>query len=454
MAFWVVSLGFEPLIYASGPFGHGGAFNWNLKTRIKIATGGGHTCATRANKTLKCWGGNVDGQLGQGDIINRGDGAGEMGANLPPISLGTGRTATAVAASTYHTCAVLDNGSIKCWGFIGDGRLGLVGVAETDDKGDNANEMGDNLPAVDLGTGRTALDVTVGNQFSCALLDNATVKCWGRSPDGQLGQGNVNSIGDNVNEMGDNLPAILMGAGRTVTQITSGSFHSCALLDNSTVKCWGFGGAGRLGQGSAANIGSGVNQMGDNLPAINLGAGKTVKYIAAGGLHTCAILNDDQVKCWGEGFYGTLGQGNGTDLGDGATEMGDNLPFVNLGTGRTAKKIVASKDSNCAILDNDTIKCWGRGSEGRLGYGTVNNRGDGVNEMGDNLPTVSLGLGFVPFSLSIGAVDLAFHVCVISTINAIKCWGGNATGQLGLGDVSHRSDAINEMGDFLPLVGL
>lgn len=453
-ALLVLAFAFQPLVYASGPFGHGGAFNWNHKNRIKIATGGGYTCALRADKTLKCWGLNIDGQLGQGDIVARGDGAGEMGANLPAISLGTGRTALAVAASTYHTCAVLDNGSVKCWGYIGDGRLGLIGVAETDDKGDGPNEMGDNLPAVDLGSGRTAVDIVVGNQHTCALLDNATVKCWGKSPDGQLGQGNINSIGDNVNEMGDNLAAIPMGTGRSVTQLASGTWHNCALLDNATVKCWGYGGSGRLGQGNANNLGDGANEMGDNLNAINLGAGKTVKYIAAGGAHTCAILNDDKVKCWGEGFYGTLGQGGGADLGDGATEMGDNLAYVDLGTGRTAKKIVASTDSNCAILDNDTVKCWGRGSEGRLGYGTANDRGDGVNEMGDNLPTVSLGTAFVPYALSIGAPDLAFHVCVISTTNAIKCWGGNATGQLGLGDVSHRGDAANEMGDFLSLVGL
>ena len=102
------------------------------------------------------------------------------------------------------------------------------------------------------------------------------------------------------------------------------------------------------------------------------------------------ILDNASVKCWGRGNYGALGQGNTYDLGDGANEMGDNLSAVDLGTGRTATAISASRDHTCALLDNAAVKCWGGGWGGRLGQGNTNNLGDNANEMGDNLPAIDL----------------------------------------------------------------
>ena len=97
-----------------------------------------------------------------------------------------------------------------------------------------------------------------------------------------------------------------------------------------------------------------------------------------------AILNDDTVKCWGKGGNGQLGYGDTSNRGDGSNEMGNNLPTVDLGTGKTAKQVVAGKLHTCAILNDDTVKCWGCGWNGRLGYGDTSHRGDGSNEMGNN----------------------------------------------------------------------
>jgi E3 ubiquitin-protein ligase HERC3 len=190
-----------------------------------------------------------------------------MGDNLTIVDLGTGRTATAIASGSYYTCAILDNASVKCWGRNDQGQLGL---GDSINRGDGANEMGDNLTIVDLGTGRTATAIASGALHTCALLDNAAVKCWGYSNYGQLGQGNTTTLGDNANEMGDNLPAIDLGTGRTATAIASRRFHTCVLLDNSAVKCWGFSSYGQLGQGNTNNLGDNANEMGDNLPAIDL----------------------------------------------------------------------------------------------------------------------------------------------------------------------------------------
>jgi hypothetical protein len=159
----------------------------------EIASGNGHSCALLEDDTLKCWGGNGGGQLGLGDTANRGDGAGEMGANLPTVDLGSGRHAVAIAAGHSDTCALLDNGTVKCWGFNAEGQLGL---GDTANRGDGAGEMGDSLPAVSLGTGRTAVAISVGGSpisadgsFACALLDNGSVKCWGENSFGALGVG-------------------------------------------------------------------------------------------------------------------------------------------------------------------------------------------------------------------------------------------------------------------------
>ncbi|KAJ1473409.1 regulator of chromosome condensation 1/beta-lactamase-inhibitor protein II [Baffinella frigidus] len=108
--------------------------------------------------------------------------------------------------------------------------------------------MGANLPAVDLGTGRIALSVSSGNDHTCALLDGATVKCWGSNNNGQLGYGDKLDRGDdNTNEMGARLPAVDLGAGRTALSITATYRHTCALLDDATVKCWGSNDYGQLG---------------------------------------------------------------------------------------------------------------------------------------------------------------------------------------------------------------
>ena len=107
------------------------------------------------------------------------------------------------------------------------------------------------------------------------------------------------------------------------------------------------------------------------------------------------ILDNDQAKCWGMNMNGMLGYGDRNNRGDGSNEMGDSLPYVDLGTGRTAVAIATGDymafGHTCAILDNDAVKCWGHNMWGRLGYGDTNDRGDMPNQMGDNLPYVDLG---------------------------------------------------------------
>jgi alpha-tubulin suppressor-like RCC1 family protein len=413
---------------------------------IFMSAAGSHTCVLLNNNALKCWGANNKGQLGLGDTQNRGDAPNEMGDSLPAIDLGANRTVVLTAAGHAHTCALFDDGSVKCWG---DNAYGELGLGNTANRGDDPGEMGDHLPAVDLGAGRTAVALAAGFDHTCALLDNGLVKCWGWNYYGQLGQGDTASLGVNPGEMGDNLPAIDLGAGRTAVSIVAGDLHSCAILDNGFVKCWGANAYGRLGQGDQVNRGDDPGEMGDNLPAIDLGAGRTAVKLAAGWGHTCALLDNGAVKCWGFNLFGQLGQGDTAPRGDDPGEMGDNLLAVDLGTNRTAVAIAAGIYHSCARLDDSTVKCWGYNFSGQLGQGDVVDRGDGPGEMGNNLPAIDLGN-----SKTVWIAAGTAHTCVLLNSHTAKCWGINFSGQLGQGDVEDRGDNPGEMGKNLPPIDL
>lgn len=415
----------------------------------EVVTGHQFTCARSTYNRIKCWGTNYAGQLGVGDTQTRGDGPGEMGSNLPVVDLGTGRTATKVAVGSAHACALLDNGNVKCWGI---NTFGLLGVGDSSNRGDAPGQMGDNLAAINLGTGKTATFLAAGGSTTCAILNDGTLKCWGLNDYGQLGQGDKTHRGVLASAMGDNLLPIDLGTGKTAVAVSVGAQNVCALLNDATVKCWGFNGFGELGLGDTNNRGDDPMEMGDNLPTIDLGTGKTALGISAGYGLTCARLNDNSVKCWGYNIQGELGLGDKVMRGDGPMEMGDNLPAIDLGTGKTALQIVAGKEGlsprACAVLNDNTLKCWGA-NFGTLGLGDSPNRGDDPNEMGDNLPAINLGTG-----ISTASAAVYSHICAVSTNSFLKCWGTNDVGQLGLGDTASRGATPAEMGNNLPNVSL
>jgi alpha-tubulin suppressor-like RCC1 family protein len=393
-----------------------------------VAAGSQHTCALLEDGKVKCWGFNYEGESGTGDQVSRGSTPSTMGDSLPAVNLGTGRTAKAIAAGYKHTCALLDNGAVKCWGY---NYYGQLGQGDTATRGIAAAEMGDNLAPIALGTGRTAKAIGVGQGFTCALLDNGSIKCWGENDSGALGQGDTTIRGDGPGELGDALDAIDLGTGRSAKAIATGDVHVCALLDNNSVKCWGYGGYGALGQGDANSRGDQAGEMGDALPAVNLGTGRTAKAIAAGSVSTCAVLDDNSLKCWGYNGEGELGLGDATTRGASSGSMGDALPHVDLGTGRTAKA-VATGGHTCAILDDDSLKCWGTNGSGELGLGDTNNRGLYPTDMA-SLPTLDLGTGRTPKQISVGAN----HTCALLDDATLKCWGHNGFGQLGSGTTAY-----------------
>jgi hypothetical protein len=311
-----------------------------------------------------------------------------MDDELPAIDLGSERTATMIAVGSNHSCALLDDATVKCWGRSNSGQLGYNDTAT---RGDGPGEMGDALPAISFAAGRTATAIAAGANHTCAVLDNAQMVCWGDNEYGQLGQGNMINIGDALNATIAATPTINMGTGRSVVAISAGNLHTCALLDNATVKCWGSAGNGRLGTGDTNDLGDDPAEMGDALLPISLGTGASAISVTAGGSHTCVLLNTAAVKCFGNGADGKLGYENQNDLGDGPGEMGDALATVSLGTGRTVLAVSAGLAHTCAMLDNASVKCWGNGGSGRRGSGNTSKVGTSAGQMGDNLSALSAG---------------------------------------------------------------
>ncbi|MFZ5856178.1 MAG: DNRLRE domain-containing protein [Chloroflexota bacterium] len=240
---------------------------------IEISAGGSHTCALTDTGGVKCWGWNLSGQLGDGTTIDH---------NTPGDVSGLTSGAIAISAGSSHTCVLMDVGGVKCWGGNSGGQLG------------DGTTIGSLIPVDVSGLGGEVQAISAGGGHTCALTDTGGVKCWGENDFGQLGDGTYTSR---------KTPVDVQGLTSGVLAISTGSVHTCALTSGGGVKCWGWNGSGQLGDGTATKRSSPVDVIG-------LASG--MKAVSAGGNHTCAIISNDGVKCWGWNENGQLGDGTTT----------------------------------------------------------------------------------------------------------------------------------------------
>ena len=376
----------------------------------RLDAGLNHTCAILGDGSVRCWGYGGDGELGYGNPNSVGDD--ETPGSAGPVDLGAGRTATAISAGNYHTCAILDDGSVRCWGY---GVNGQLGYGNPDSVGDD--ETPGSAGPVDLGAGHTAIAISAGGYHTCAILDDRSVRCWGFGGNGQLGYASPFAIGDRQTPA--SAGPVDLGTGRTAKAITAGQFHTCAILDDGSVRCWGSGLNGQLGYGATSDVGD-VQTPGSVAP-VSLGPGRTATAISAGGSHTCAVLDDGSVRCWGSGVDGELGYGDTGNVGD--TQVPALVGPVQLG--RRATAISAGAVHTCAILDNGRVRCWGSGADGQLGYGATGNVGD--RQSPASIGPVSLGPGRTATAISAGGS----HTCALLDDGAVRCWGYGGNGRLG-----------------------
>ena len=314
-----------------------------------------------------------------------------------------------IAAGARFSCAIVGDGDVKCWGI---GEYGTNGQANTKDVGDN--EKPDSVPPIDLGPGIKATTISAGFYHACAIDQNRDLHCWGNTsgvgydwPDSLVGDDETPADAPTV-DLGDH----------TVKSLATGGYHSCAILDDGKLRCWGQGGQGQLGYGTS----SGIFDAAD-AGNVDVGNGRTVKAVAAGGFHTCAILDNGKVRCWGQGNYGQTGHATKKTIGDNETPA--DSPYVDLGK-HEAVGITAGYLHTCALLDNGAVRCWGRGISGQLGYGNKKNYGD--NEKVSKAPPLRLGKNQKAVAIS----AFGQHTCaILKKRRKVECWGTGKYGQLG-----------------------
>jgi len=325
--------------------------------------GNKHTCALLEGGSVRCWGeAGLAGKLGYGNEVTIGDGELPSSVGTVPI----GGTVVQLAAGTDHTCALLDGGNVRCWGEGDDGRLGYG----------NESDIGDNETPEDAGdvaVGGKVIQLTAGTSHTCALLDNGNVRCWGNNIMGQLGYPGEGTIGvsDTPEDAGD------VDVGGKVIQLAAGGNHTCALIEGGDVRCWGTGNSGELGQPGTAAIGMFSAPAASG--AIDLG-GEAVQ-LSTHNYHVCAELTGGKVRCWGDGGNGPLGYGNEEDLGD--TETPASAGDVDVGA--TVVEIAAGGQHTCVKLEGSAIRCWGYRLYGVLGYPNL------VEDIGDDEPASEAG---------------------------------------------------------------
>lgn len=249
---------------------------------VAIAAGAEHTCALTDRGAVRCWGANGYGQLGLGDIADRGDGPGEMGAQLPAVALP--QAMGGLVAGDQHTCALSVDSALYCWGR---GRFGQLGLGDTAHRGNARDEMGALLPAVALGD--PVVGLSAGGQHTCALTSAGALVCFGNNDLGQLGYGDTTPRGDE----GLPLDPVALGGARA-TQLAAFGQHTCALIDGRALKCWGDNLSGQLGYGDLERRGDEGGEMGEGLPVVPLPNG-SAHALPDQPIITCADSDGDAI---------------------------------------------------------------------------------------------------------------------------------------------------------------
>ena len=298
----------------------------------KISAFSNHTCLILSDGTVKCWGIGVDGA--------QGDGSSTVRVTIPVTASGVSG-AIDIATGGKTSCALLSDYSVKCWGSNITGSFGDGTIENTSTPVDVASLSSFGIRSL-----------TGGYTHICGLLNGTQPQCWGDGDGGQLGDGNNSSICPGGDGCWDTPPVSPTGIA-SASSIAPGNDHTCFLLDSSnTVKCTGDNSAGQLGDGTTTNATTPVQVSGLS----------GVAAIATGYDHTCALLSDKTVKCWGKNDDGQLGDGSNTS---------SNTP-VEASSLSDAAALVAGADHTCALLSDKTVKCWGRNNWGQLGNNSTN----------------------------------------------------------------------------------
>lgn len=344
----------------------------------KITLKYNNSCALMNAGSVKCWGDNSEGQLGDGTTAF---------SNVPQDVPGLSAGVASVAVGYEFTCALMDSGGVKCSGRNDNGQLG-------------DNTTTDRWTHVDATVAPDGIaQLCCGGKHTCVLLDSGGIQCWGDNEYGQLGNGTTT---DSLTPVG------VTGLSSGVTDISCGYGHTCALRSTGEVRCWGMNDRGELGDGSTINRSS---------PVTPSGLSSGVVYMAAGGEHACAVLDSGPLKCWG---WNTHGQ-----VGDGTTDSPKTTPVDVSGLSSGVSEVAGSDYNTCARLGSTRrVMCWGKNTNGALGE---QHNGGQLNARGS-----PRGRGGGALAMSVGNQ----HGCADLGVG-LKCWGLNWYGDIGDGTTTN-----------------
>jgi alpha-tubulin suppressor-like RCC1 family protein len=301
-------------------------------------------------------------------------------------------TIIAIASGGDHSCALTSGGGLKCWG---ENIFGQLGNGTT-------NESLTPVGVSGLAVGVRA--VAAGGTHTCALTSSGGVKCWG-----------YNVVSEPETGAHSSTPVDVKGLASGVNAISAGGNHNCVVTSGGEVKCWGYNDRGQLGSGTTAY---------SDVPIDVSGLTSGVRAVAAGGSHTCALMNGGGVKCWGDNEAGQLGNGSMTR---------SSVPVEVSGLTSGVAAIAAGGSHTCALTSGGWVKCWGENDLGELGSGTT-------TESGTLVDVAGLASGVIAI------VSSQAHTCALTSGGAIKCWGLNFAGGLGNGSTTDSSTPVDVEG--------
>jgi prepilin-type N-terminal cleavage/methylation domain-containing protein len=302
-----------------------------------------------------------------------------------------------LSAGSETTC-VISSLNDYCWGR---NQIGQIGNGTTD----TATTASQTIFTGGLSR-LTVKSIASGDAHTCAIASDDKAYCWGYAGYGALGNNDTSS--DKTN------PVAVEFSGKTVKNIDTGDWHTCAVASDDKAYCWGSDMDGVLG-----NAGSFVDNYTPLLVDTGALAGKTVKSVTTGTSHTCAIASDDKAYCWGANSFGQLGDGT-TDSSEVPVEV--NMPGDMAG--KTIKAIGLGDRFTCMVASDDLPYCWGRDANGQLSDSSQGTAVSGLDGKTVKALSVSDGGG---------------HVCVIASDDSVYCWGYNYAGQLGNGNTTSTS---------------
>jgi alpha-tubulin suppressor-like RCC1 family protein len=352
----------------------------------QLAVGSSHSCALRTDGTVWCWGSSDAGQVGV---------TGDRAEPTQVQQLPNGHAAMQIAAGENFTCALMDDGTVWCWGDNGSLQLGVCMPTPPETSARPLEAMvytNPTSPVCGVGVPLHATQISVGGQHVCALGTDEALYCWGENQVGSHG----GQSGQNP-AMLDDVPGPMKVAFDGAVQVQVGDEYSCVVKDEHSVWCFGANTLGELG----------IGDMTDSfVPANVVGLGDA-ETLVADDETACVQTRDGGLWCWGNGASGLLG----TDLSHNV------LSPIRIGSA-TAAFGGGTSETICVGQNNGVLECFGANDSGQAGI-------DGAADI-----TTPSAIPLITVTMASLGAD---HSCAVTSDGAIWCWGDNTHGQLGTG---------------------